>query len=53
MSDPIRVVLVDDHTLFRMGLAELLEQRGSIKVVGVTGNADEARRLLREEQPDV
>ena len=53
MSDPIRVVLVDDHTLFRMGLAELLEQRGSIKVVGVTGSADEARRLLREEQPDV
>jgi len=53
MSDPIRVVLVDDHTLFRMGLAELLEQRGRIKVVGVTGNADEARRLLREEQPDV
>ncbi|MCE5181472.1 MAG: response regulator [Betaproteobacteria bacterium] len=53
MSEPIRVVLVDDHTLFRMGLAELLEQRGSIKVVGVTGNADEARRLLREENPDV
>lgn len=53
MSDPIRVVLVDDHTLFRMGLAELLEQRGSIKVVGVTGNADEARRLLTEQQPDV
>ena len=48
MSAPIRVVLVDDHTLFRMGLAELLEQRGSIKVVGVTGSADEARRLLRE-----
>ena len=53
MSAPIRVVLVDDHTLFRMGLAELLEQRGNIKVVGVTGSADEARRLLREEQPDV
>lgn len=53
MSEPIRVVLVDDHTLFRMGLAELLEQRGSIKVVGVTGNADEARRLLTEQQPDV
>lgn len=53
MSKPVRVVLVDDHTLFRMGLAELLEQRGSIKVVGVTGKADEARRLLNEQQPDV
>ena len=53
MSDPIRVVLVDDHTLFRMGLSELLEQRGAIKVVGVTGKPEEARTLLREQQPDV
>ena len=27
---PIRVMLVDDHTLFRKGLAELLEQGGTI-----------------------
>jgi two-component system, NarL family, nitrate/nitrite response regulator NarL len=53
MSTPIRVLLVDDHTLFRMGLSELLEQRGAIKVVGATGNPDEARRILREENPDV
>ena len=53
MTEPVRVVLVDDHTLFRMGLAELLEQRGSIKVVGVTGKEDEARRLLDEQKPDV
>jgi two-component system nitrate/nitrite response regulator NarL len=53
MSEPIRVVLVDDHTLFRMGLAELLEQRGTIKVVGVTGKPEEARALLRDQQPDV
>jgi len=53
MSAPIRVLLVDDHTLFRMGLSELLEQRGTIKVVGATGSPDEARRILREEAPDV
>ena len=53
MSEPIRVLLVDDHTLFRMGLSELLEQRGTIKVVGATGSPDEARRILREEKPDV
>lgn len=53
MSDQLRVVLVDDHTLFRKGLAELLEQRGAIRVAGMTGNADEALRLLREEAPDV
>jgi two-component system nitrate/nitrite response regulator NarL len=53
MADPIRVVLVDDHTLFRKGLAELLEHSGAVKVVGITGNPDEARRLLREQAPDV
>lgn len=53
MAEPIRVVLVDDHTLFRKGLAELLEHSGAVKVVGITGNADEAGRLLREQKPDV
>jgi len=49
----LRVLLVDDHTLFRKGLAELLEQRGEISVAGMTGSAEEALRLLHEEAPDV
>lgn len=49
----VRVVLVDDHTLFRKGLAELLEKRGGIKVVGATGDAEKALALVRESQPDV
>lgn len=49
----IRVLLVDDHTLFRKGLAELLEQRGAIHVVGIAGNGDEALQLFRQTGPDV
>lgn len=49
----IRVLLVDDHTLFRKGLAELLEQNEQISVAGVAGNAVEARKLLAELKPDV
>jgi two-component system nitrate/nitrite response regulator NarL len=49
----IKVLLVDDHTLFRKGLAELLEQRGEIRVAGIAGNQDDALRLLDETQPDV
>lgn len=49
----IRVLLVDDHTLFRKGLAELLERNAQISVAGVTGSAAEARRLLDELKPDV
>jgi two-component system nitrate/nitrite response regulator NarL len=52
-TEPIRVMLVDDHTLFRKGLAELLEQRGIIKVAGIAGNADDALRILAEARPDV
>jgi two-component system nitrate/nitrite response regulator NarL len=54
MSDSqIRVLLVDDHTLFRKGLAELLEQRGEISVAGMAANGDAALQMLGEVQPDV
>lgn len=52
-STQIRVLLVDDHTLFRKGLAELLEQRGAISVAGIAGNGDEALQLLKTTEPDV
>jgi two-component system, NarL family, nitrate/nitrite response regulator NarL len=49
----IRVLLVDDHTLFRKGLAELLEQRGEITVAGMAANGDAALQMLDELHPDV
>lgn len=52
-AEPIRVLLVDDHTLFRKGLAELLEQRGAITVAGIAGNADDAFGIFAETHPDV
>lgn len=53
MTDPIRIVLIDDHCLCRRGLSELLEARAGVTVVGNTGSADEALRLLRDERPDM
>jgi two-component system nitrate/nitrite response regulator NarL len=53
MDTQIRVLLVDDHTLFRKGLAELLEQRGEIRVAGMAANGDDALRLLEDVKPDV
>lgn len=52
-NEKIRVLLVDDHTLFRKGLAELLEQRGAILVAGIAGNGDEALHMLKATAPDV
>ena len=49
----VRVMLVDDHTLFRRGLAELLHGRNDIEVVAATAGATEAARLMQETKPDV
>lgn len=53
MNEAIRVILVDDHTLFRKGLAELVEREGRIRVVAMTGQPSEVAGLLREHAPAV
>jgi DNA-binding NarL/FixJ family response regulator len=53
MSEPITVILVDDHTLFRQGLRELLTSDGSLEVVAEGATGAEAVRLARQHRPDV
>jgi two-component system nitrate/nitrite response regulator NarL len=53
MTSMIRVLLVDDHTLFRRGLRALLEADGRFEVVGEAGDAGEAQRRAQAAQPDV
>ncbi len=50
---PIRVLVVDDHTLFRRGLTALLARDPSVTVVGDAGDAGEAQRRAQELQPDL
>ena len=51
--DRIRVLLVDDHTLFRKGLASLLQTQDDIEVVGEASNGKEALEKARELMPDL
>ena len=51
-GDPLRVLVVDDHDLFRSGLRGLLEENG-VQVVGEAATGTEAVRLTRELAPDV
>ena len=53
MPPPIRVLVVDDHTLFRRGLTALLAHDARVQVVGDAGDAGEALRRAQELQPDV
>lgn len=53
MSEPIRVLLCDDHRVVRAGLRRLLEEHGDLSVVGEAGTAAEVQRLTVTTRPDV
>jgi two-component system NarL family response regulator len=52
-ADPIRVLVVDDHALFRRGLEMVLEQEPDIEVVGEASDGAEAVEQATETTPDV
>ena len=49
----IRILLADDHTMFRQGLKEMLSTDGEMLVVGEAENGSMAAALAAEENPDV
>ena len=52
-KEPIRVLLVDDHPLFRKGIASLLSAEPGFDVVGEASNGQEAIEKARDLMPDV
>ncbi len=52
-SRPIRVVIVDDHTLVREGTIQLFEQEAEVEVVGQAGSGEEGLAVLQSLHPDV
>jgi DNA-binding NarL/FixJ family response regulator len=53
MSEPVRVMLVDDHPVYRDGLAALLGSLEGVEVAGTAADGLEAVERARELQPDV
>jgi DNA-binding NarL/FixJ family response regulator len=53
LNSNIRVVIADDHAIFREGLRKLLEGAGDIVVIGEAGDGDETIQLLSKLKPDV
>ena len=52
-NPPIRLLVVDDHSLFRRGLIALLAQDGRFEIVGEAGDANAAQTAARKLQPDL
>ena len=53
MPDTIRLVVADDHVLFRRGLRQVLDDEEGITVVAEAGDGEQAIQLARETMPDV
>jgi DNA-binding NarL/FixJ family response regulator len=52
-AQPIRIVLADDHPIFRDGLRRLLEAESDLKVIGEARDGAEAVRLARQLKPEI
>lgn len=50
---PIRVLVVDDHTMVRQGLRKVLQSYPNIEVVGEAGNGEEAVASVAKHQPTI
>ncbi len=53
MVTSIRVAVVDDHPLFREGVAHTLERSNTVRIVGQGETADDAIRIAQTENPDI
>ncbi len=53
MSEPVKVMLVDDHAVVRMGFKMLLESASDIRVIAEAENGEQAVKLYMEHKPDV
>lgn len=53
MADTVKIMLVDDHEVVRMGIRTLLERRPGFTIVGEAGTVAEAVSVAQECEPDV
>jgi DNA-binding NarL/FixJ family response regulator len=52
-SEPVRIVIADEHPIFRDGLRRLLETRSDLQIVGEAGDGAKAAALIRDLAPDI
>jgi DNA-binding NarL/FixJ family response regulator len=53
MSEPIRLIIADDHALFRRGLVELLREQADFRIIGEAHSGPDAVELAKKNPADV
>lgn len=53
MSSRLKILIADDHPIFRRGLCDVIESDASLKLIGQAANGEEALRMTSELQPDI
>lgn len=53
MSEQTKIVIADDHPLFRGGLRQVIESESSFAIVGEASDGETALRLIQEKAPDI
>jgi two-component system, NarL family, nitrate/nitrite response regulator NarL len=53
MVEPIRVAVIDDHPLFREGVAHTIQRSGILQVIAEGATAEDAIRIAKAELPDI
>jgi len=53
MSGEIRIIIADDHPIFKNGLKQIISEDGNIKIIGEAGDGEKALELIKELSPDI
>ncbi len=53
MGDPVRVLIADDHPIFREGTARIVAEHPGLELIAACADGEEALRRIRELEPDV
>lgn len=53
MQTAVKLLIVDDHPVFRRGLREIIEEHSSFKIIGEAGDGESGLRLALETPPDI
>ncbi|MFO1475217.1 MAG: response regulator transcription factor [Verrucomicrobiota bacterium] len=53
MQREVRLIIVDDHPVFRRGLREIVEENSRFRIVGEAADGEQALRLMEELKPEI